>query len=174
MDIYYHAQKLCAVFNLQFKFPTREKRPTPDLASEKYMRLDLPDVLLAASVVLATTYAYPPDNIERYPRSQRDPLTLKMDWAAWQAEFPMTTERQRERIDFQNMDPESVWSMSQEEITEYLDWFQETQLNPQGRGGKFHHRTSTERAWLTSSRNRHRATIPPRRKNRSASSGGYD
>ncbi|KAK0751001.1 hypothetical protein B0T18DRAFT_340274 [Schizothecium vesticola] len=134
MDIYYHAQKLCAVFNLQFKFPTRERRPTPDPASEKYMRLDLPDVLLAASLVLATTYAYPPDDVGRYPRSQRDPLTLKMDWAAWQAEFPMTTERKRERIDFQNMDPDSVWSMAEEEITEYLDWFQETQLNPQGQG----------------------------------------
>lgn len=59
-----------------------------------------------------------------------------MDWAAWQAEFPMTTERQRDRIEFQNLDPDSVWSKSEEEITEYLDWFQETQLNPQGRDGK--------------------------------------
>lgn len=136
METYNHVQKLCAAFDLQFKFPTREKRPTPDPASEKYMQLDLPDVLLAASVVLATTYAYPPDNVGRYPRSQRDPLTLKMDWAAWQAEFPMTTERQRDRIEFQNLDPDSVWSKSEEEITEYLDWFQETQLNPQGREGK--------------------------------------
>lgn len=29
--------------------------------------------------------------------------------------------------------------MSEEEITEYLDWFQETQLNPQGREGMLRH-----------------------------------
>ena len=148
VDVYFYSQKICSMFKLQFQFPTRANRHRRDNILERYSLLDLPDVLMAASVVLTTTYLYPPDNIDRYPRSNKDPLVYKMDWEAWLAEFPQTAERQRTRLDFQHLDPEDIWSMSGGEITDYLDWFQETQLNSKGQGGKSMHPSSSQRLLL--------------------------
>lgn len=69
------------------------------------------------------------DGLERFPRDADDPLVLKMDWAVWEAKFPRPETKQRNVVDFKNLDPEEVWSMSKEEISDYLDWFQETQID---------------------------------------------
>jgi len=94
----------------------------------KHSLLDIPDVLLAASVVVVTKYLYPLDGVERFPVDSKDPLTLKMDWAAWITEFPKSATKARTRIDFESLNPEEVWSMTKEELHEYMDWFQETQI----------------------------------------------
>jgi len=122
--------------------------PTDPHAAAKYTLLDLPDALLAASVALAAKFIYPMDGVERAPRGERDPLTLKLDWNAWEEAMRTSEERQEKRRkekqqrggagaagaialakrDFEKMEPEEIWKMSDEEVQLYLDWFQETQI----------------------------------------------
>lgn len=123
---------MCLMLNLSWTFPTRQN--IKDDASSftgktsRYTLLDIPDVLLVASLVLATKYMYPMDGVKRYPRDNNDPLTLKMDWDAWEAEFADPPEKPLRRLDFATMDAEKVWTLSKEQMVEYLDWYQETQL----------------------------------------------
>ncbi|KAK3688137.1 hypothetical protein B0T22DRAFT_146131 [Podospora appendiculata] len=133
-EVHPYAQEICKLLSLEFSFPTRrllKGTPPPGPGHiTRHMLLDIPDILLVASTVLATKYLYPMDGVERFPRNARDPLTLKMDWAAWEAEF---ADKQHEkkpmnRLDFENMDPDKVYDMSEEEMNEYLNWFQEARV----------------------------------------------
>ncbi|KAK3485861.1 uncharacterized protein B0T23DRAFT_389038 [Neurospora hispaniola] len=131
-EVHLHARQICLMLNLSWTFPTRQN--IKDDASSftgktsRYTLLDIPDVLLVASLVLATKYMYPMDGVKRYPRDSNDPLTLKMDWDAWEAEFADPPEKPLRRLDFAAMDAEKVWTLSKEQMVEYLDWYQETQL----------------------------------------------
>lgn len=120
------------MLNLSWTFPTRQniKDDTSSFTGKtsRYTLLDIPDVLLVASLVLATKYMYPMDGVKRYPRANNDPLTLKMDWDAWEAEFVDPPEKPLRRLDFAAMDAEKIWRLSKEQMVEYLDWYQETQL----------------------------------------------
>ena len=69
---------------------------------------------------------YPLDRIERFPRDADDPLTLKMDWAAWEGEFARRENISLGRLDFEKLDPQKIWALSKEEVDEYLTWYQET------------------------------------------------
>lgn len=105
--------------------------------TSRYTLLDIPDVLLVASLVLATKYMYPMDGVKRYPRDANDPLTLKMDWDAWEAEFADPPDKPLRRLDFAVMDAEKIWTLSKEHMVEYLDWYQETQLKAWSAAGMF-------------------------------------
>ena len=95
----------------------------------KFSLLDIPDVLLVASIVVAAKYSFPFDGVERFPRDSADPLSLKMDWSLWETEFAKRPSEGRKRINFEHLDPEDIWTMSKEDIEEYLNWFHETQID---------------------------------------------
>ncbi|KAK4193922.1 putative ribosomal protein [Podospora australis] len=121
-EVHQHAQRICSLVGLQFIFPTR------GLTHGRHMLLDIPDVLLAASLVVATKQLFPLDTVERFPRDYDDPLCLRMDWEVWQAEFAKKPDEKPPIHEFGYMDPKKVWSMEKKDIVDMLDWFQETQL----------------------------------------------
>ncbi|GAB1318802.1 Polymerase i core factor subunit [Madurella fahalii] len=121
-EVYQFAQKICSFLRMSFSFPTREPAPA------RYMLLDIPDVLLVASVVVSTKYAYPLDGIERFPLDANDPLCLKMNWTMWESEFAKQPDKKTGRLEYQNIEPQEIWSMDKEEMNELLNWFQETQM----------------------------------------------
>ncbi|KAK0643489.1 putative ribosomal protein [Cercophora newfieldiana] len=127
-EVHRSAQELCSRLSLVFTFPTRENLVRGPIKALKHTFLDIPDVLLAVSLVVVTKYLYPLDGVERFPIDENDPLVLKMDWSMWVAEFPKSEAKARTRIDFEKLDPGEIWSMSKDEVVEYLDWFQETQI----------------------------------------------
>lgn len=133
VEIYGEVQEICFELGLTFTFPTREKR-AKGLKVENPVLLDLPDVLLAASVIAATKYIYPLDDVERVPWNEEDPLRLKMDWALWMTIFPEPDrKKKRTAVDFENIMHEEIWKMSEEEGYEYLDWFRDTNLKATSR-----------------------------------------
>ncbi len=131
MEVHSYVQKVASVLQFDFGFPTRKRKRTTK--HTRYSLVDMPDVLLVAFVVVATKYMYPMDDVERLPRDSDDPLTLKMDWAVWEFEF-QATPKKHNRVDFEHLDPKEIWSMSKDEINQYLNWFQETQLDNEQQG----------------------------------------
>ncbi|KAK0629776.1 hypothetical protein B0T17DRAFT_526460 [Bombardia bombarda] len=131
-EVYVYAQKLWSLLGFRLSFPTSKPKNSP-LDSDrisKYPLLDVPDVLLVVAIVVATKSMFPFDGIERQPLSIDDPLTLKMNWDIWEAEFADTIDdKLPNHLIFENMDPQRIWTMSDEEKNEYLDWYQETQLD---------------------------------------------
>ncbi|KAL1835907.1 hypothetical protein VTJ49DRAFT_5898 [Mycothermus thermophilus] len=122
-EIHAMAQKICSLLDLRFSFPTRGSRP------KRYRLLDMPEVLLVASLVVATKYNLPLDGIERLPRDEADPLCLQMDWGVWESEFATRPVKKPGILQYGHMDPHEIWSMDKREIIELLNWFQETQID---------------------------------------------
>ncbi|KAK4145887.1 uncharacterized protein C8A04DRAFT_35448 [Dichotomopilus funicola] len=121
-EIHSFSQKLCRLSKLSFSFPTQET------THKRHRLIDIPEVLLMASIVVATKYCYPPDSVSRFPRSADDPLCTKMDWLVWESEFAVDEEKRHGLVQYEQMDPQEVWSMDKNDITELLNWFQETQI----------------------------------------------
>ncbi|KAK4126342.1 hypothetical protein N657DRAFT_568983 [Parathielavia appendiculata] len=115
------AQKICRL-DMSFSFPTRGHSP------KRYSIFDIPEVLLVASIVVATKHNYPLDGIERLPRDPSDPLCLQMDWTVWESEFKKHPEKKPGILQYEHMDPQEIWSITKEDMNELLNWFQETQL----------------------------------------------
>ncbi|KAK4204110.1 putative ribosomal protein [Triangularia verruculosa] len=121
-DVHPYAQNICELLELRLSFPTREKN------HDRQTLLDIPDVLLTAAVVVATKYLYPLDAVDRYPRDHNDPLSMKMNWKVWEEEFANHEDKKPAMLEFERINPQKIWSMKKEEITELLNWFQETQI----------------------------------------------
>jgi RNA polymerase I-specific transcription initiation factor RRN7 len=104
------------------------------------MLLDIPEVLLVASLIVATKHNYPLDSIERFPSSTDDPLCHQMDWTAWESEFKKQPEKKPGILQYEHMDPQEIWSMRKGEMNELLNWFQETQIekHPTGKSTFWH------------------------------------
>ncbi|AEO67016.1 uncharacterized protein THITE_2115709 [Thermothielavioides terrestris NRRL 8126] len=122
-EVYQFAQKTCRLLGMSFLFPARGGPP------KRYRLLDIPEVLLVASLVVATKHLYPLDGVERFPRDHDDPLCLQMDWAVWESEFSTRPEKKPGILQYEHMDPREIWSMSKGELDELLNWFQETQID---------------------------------------------
>ena len=121
-EVHPFAQKAYRLLDMSLAFPTR--RITP----KRYRLLDLPEVLLVASLIVATKHQYPLDGIERIPRESSDPLCLQMDWAVWESEFAKKPEKKPGILQYEHMDPQEIWSTDKDDMDELLNWFQETQV----------------------------------------------
>jgi RNA polymerase I-specific transcription initiation factor RRN7 len=121
-EVHPFAQKICRLLEMSFSFPTRGPSP------KRYLLVDIPEVLLLASLVVATKHNYPLDGIERIPQDSSDPLCFQMDWAAWESEFRKEPEKKPGILQYVHMEPKEIWSMGKEDMDELLNWFQETQI----------------------------------------------
>jgi RNA polymerase I-specific transcription initiation factor RRN7 len=142
-EVHAHAQQICTLVDLEFSFPTRKNHKEEYLEQQSpypgYSLLDNPDVLLVASLVLAAKYLYPLDSVRRIPSPDEELLVSPLDWTKWQEVF--TEEKQHtvenkplDRLNFERMGPEQVWSMTEHEMDEYLAFYQETRVeNKQGK-----------------------------------------
>ncbi|KAK4181877.1 hypothetical protein QBC36DRAFT_226318 [Triangularia setosa] len=121
-DVHPYAQNICELLELRLSFPTRETN------HERHTLLDIPDVLLTAALVVATKYLYPLDSVDRYPRHHNDPPSMKMNWRVWQEEFANHEDKKPAMLEFEGINPQKIWPMDKKDITELLNWFQQTQI----------------------------------------------
>src|SRR4051812_31585084 len=97
---------------MRLSFPARQ------VSHDRNILLDIPDVLLVASLVVATKQSYPFDDIRRYPRDYDDPLCLMMNWAVWETEFQKQPDQRPAIPDYEHTDPKAIWSMEKKDIVE--------------------------------------------------------
>lgn len=126
-----YAQKFRSFLNLEFKLPAKDPNNLVD--NKRFGLIDLPDVQLIACIVFATKFVAPLDDTERIPRDTSDPLCFKMDWSAWETAFT-NSKQPKSRINFENLSADDAWKLSKEEMYEYMNWFQETQIDTGTKG----------------------------------------
>lgn len=103
---------------------------TFNMEKQRYKLLDHPDILLAASVVFATKLLYPFDGKYRRPLNYRDPSSLRIDWSKWRELMRDPEDEKLERRDINKLEAEDVWTLSDEKIDDYLNWYEETRIKP--------------------------------------------
>ncbi|KAK4231292.1 putative ribosomal protein [Podospora fimiseda] len=122
LELHPFTQRIYTLLGWQLSFPTRR------VSHGRHILLDIPDVLLISSLIVATKLGCPFDDIRRYPRDYNDPLCVKMNWELWQAEFQKQSDKRLAIPDYEHTDPKAIWSMEKKDIVELLTWFQETRL----------------------------------------------
>ena len=86
---------------------------------------------LIALLAITVKLYYPFDTIDRHPRSAADPGTLALDWDEWykaQKEYDSreTANGQLGRGNEIKVEEKDVFNMSDDQMDEYLDWFETT------------------------------------------------
>lgn len=120
-EIYVHVRAMNRLLQLGFAFNMKKKR---------FKILNHPDVLLLACIVVSTKLIYPLDGQDRVPVSYRDPSSLRLDWDKWRELMRDPDSEGLERRDMQKVKPEDAWAMTDRKIDDYLDWFEQTQIQP--------------------------------------------
>jgi RNA polymerase I-specific transcription initiation factor RRN7 len=122
VEVYVYAEKLVSLLRLDFSFPTKASVP-----------LNNPEMLLVASIVLATRLLYPFDREESLS-GMRDhragPGRLRIDWANWAWAFENKKPERHDRRDFEMMTSADVYDMAGEDMDKYMDWYQESKITP--------------------------------------------
>lgn len=121
---------------MELVYPTRRshgQEPLPPLTAtnrpkKRWQLLDDPDIFFAACVVVATKYVYPLDDIERFSESGADPSCCRMNWAAWREAFAKTSRRSVRGLGPAELCKTKAWSINEQEMDEYLEWYQTTKL----------------------------------------------
>ena len=113
--------------------------------------LQYAEVKLMALLMVSTKLLFPLDDIDRHPVSSSDLSTLQMDWNAWlDVHSSLHSTRQdgqsREKqpgltfADAFKVSESDCLTMSDEQLDQYLDWYQENlaseSVREQGRAGK--------------------------------------
>lgn len=101
---------------------------TFNMQRKRFKLLNHPDILLVSCVVLSTKILYPFDGQERPPVSYRDPSSLQIDWDKWRELMRDAEGEGLERRAINQLRPNDAWTMSDEKIDDYLDWYEETQI----------------------------------------------
>ena len=122
MDIYQQVIRLAHLLQCDFDFPSPER--------ESVYLAEHPELELIALLVMATKLSYPFDQVERHPSTATESAALAIDWNSWSeiySQFRITkssTAEDQERLF--GVTEHDIMGMGDEELDEYLDWFQET------------------------------------------------
>lgn len=120
LQVYRAVTKLASLIAVDFMWP---KRTGVRLAVR-----DVPEVKLAALVVVATKFLYPFDGIKRYPRTNAESTSLVVDWRKWVG--------QRDEPDYDNttrnlsaekalrVTETDIPYMNGKELDDYLAWYE--------------------------------------------------
>ncbi|CAK7266362.1 hypothetical protein SEPCBS119000_001986 [Sporothrix epigloea] len=116
----------------------------------KLLWIDYPDVLLLASIVMVTKLLLPFDagdeskgddakimdgqNTKTRHATSPSSQAICMDWDKWRAVYnelhaAQTASRRLTRQEMANLRPQDVWSLTADQIDDYMDWQQQFRLS---------------------------------------------
>ncbi|KAH7128683.1 hypothetical protein B0J11DRAFT_505151 [Dendryphion nanum] len=100
-----------------------------------------PEAQLVACFVVCVKLLYPFDRIDRYPSTDDEPAATKIRWSDWY-EHLSTAKLRREgdpmsftTHDLMNVKEKDIFSMSDNQLDQYMDWYQDNLLNPHSLAG---------------------------------------
>jgi len=80
-------------------------------------------------VVIATKLCHPFDNIVRFPESEADPTTVKIDWQKWTQIMGEKFSDGLARGEEMKITDANVFTMTDHKLDEYLNWYQRTWID---------------------------------------------
>ena len=115
-------RRIAELLKLKFSFP---------VAGSPQHRSDFPELQIMALLVIAVKLYYPFDTIERHPKALGELGVLAIDWNSWMESQKRYDERATAggkigRGNEIKVSEEDVWKMSEDQMDEYLDWFEKT------------------------------------------------
>jgi len=109
------------MLGLDFTYPILLKRNGGVLA--------YPEIQLMSLIVVATKLSHPFDDIVRYPESDSDPTTVKINWSKWQEIMSEEASDGFQRGEEIKVTDSDALEMSEKKMDDYLDWYQRTWID---------------------------------------------
>ncbi|KAL8911200.1 MAG: hypothetical protein Q9171_003606 [Xanthocarpia ochracea] len=155
LDVYPAVRRITKLLDINFAFPASRSRQKIS---------SFPEVALIALLVITVKLYYPFDTIDRHTRSAADPGTLALDWDQWckaQKEYDSreTANGQLGRGNEIKVEEKDVFSLSDYQMDEYLDWFEKTWVDEER--ARSHPRGHPEQLLDMFPTGRRRKTPPP-------------
>ncbi|OCL05870.1 hypothetical protein AOQ84DRAFT_432871 [Glonium stellatum] len=124
LEVYPAVTRLARLLDYAFTYPL-------ELAKKRARIIDIPGAQLISLVVVSVKLFYPFDDVRRYPSTATEPAVAVIDWDAWK---DATTKFRRALEVPDKMKPKElmavkekdVFSMSDSQMDQYLDWYQRT------------------------------------------------
>ena len=126
MEIYPIVGKLQQIFKFRFKFTSKKKWA---LKAENF-----PEAQLLCLIVVATKLMFPFSNAQGHPSAPTEPAAQLVDWNLWRAaqkEFESLDKisGRLSRGQEINVNEGNVLHMTDAQLDDYLDWYQDTWLD---------------------------------------------
>ena len=116
MDVYHTVQSLANILKIEFTF-----------SRNRIIRASShPEAKLAALVVMATKLNHPFDDIPRYPKKADGLGAMAVDWTVWNDVMTPREFDGLKRGEEVNVNSEKVKIMSDKQLDDYLDWYENT------------------------------------------------
>ena len=96
----------------------------------------LPEAQLAACLVVCTKLLFPFDGIKRYPKTVSESAAMEINWDHWYQQLHSARLEQMANPlafsteDMMDLQEKDIFSMSNDDMDQYMDWYQETLLDP--------------------------------------------
>ena len=120
VDVFTAVRHMSSMLDIDFCYPRHGSRQ---------QRSYLPEIRLAALLIIAVKMYYPFDLLDRHPRSQLDIAVLNVDWDKWcelqkQHDMRLISKGQIGRGNEMLVNEQDIMNMSGEQLDEYLDWYE--------------------------------------------------
>ncbi|KIV83293.1 hypothetical protein PV11_05331 [Exophiala sideris] len=135
LEVYVTVRRLSTISRYNFSYPD-----AGTAATTRRQATTFPEAQLMSLVVIATKLLFPFDSqtVKRYPRDPNDPMTLRLDWAAWlnaKGRFDKGSEKMTEPDSLKpgseiHVTDKDVFNMSDKQLDQYMDWFQRSWISP--------------------------------------------
>lgn len=97
---------------------------------------------MAACLIYCVKLFYPFDGPQPFPKTTSEPVAIAIDWKHWYSAFSHSARDQQnsaKEYNFEeliNLQEKDVFSMSGDQLDQYLDWYQDTILDEQRFGSE--------------------------------------
>ena len=92
---------------------------------------NIPEAQLVACLVVCIKLMYPLDKLSRHPKTSSEPAATSMDWDAWHQVLKSHSSALSDRTQIQSthVKEKDIFAMSDTELDQYLDWYQDSFIN---------------------------------------------
>ncbi|KAF2257832.1 hypothetical protein CC78DRAFT_572905 [Lojkania enalia] len=139
LELYDTTTRLASYLGYNFAFPTS--------VNGIIGIRNLPEAQLVACLVICVKVVYPFDGQQQYPRTTSEPAATTIDWEDWYKQISLPKMEQQGSSSkytpeaLANMQEQDIFSMSEDQLDQYLDWYQDTFIDEarirQGGDGDF-------------------------------------
>ena len=120
-DIYAEVKTLATIVSYEFRLPSNKIRTV-------LHPKDFPEAQLMALIIIAVKISYPFEKVDQNPVTASDAAATALDWDTWvkaMQDYKIAV-RTPERLEYRQclkVTEESIFNMSDQQIDNYLDWY---------------------------------------------------
>lgn len=119
LEVYPCTFRLAKALDIDFKYP--------EVVTVRTRSIEYPEIQIMTLIVISTKLLQPLDGVTRRAETIEDQAVTKVDWPTWQE--AVSNGNEQPKLDkFAELNEDDVFTMSEEKLDSYLNWYQRSML----------------------------------------------